>query len=65
MAPSSVDDDDGDFDEPETHLDDDAYEEFVAREFRGDGAVRGDPPIGAIVLLIVLSLLVLAVVLLT
>ena len=59
-----------DFDEldeddyPSTHLDDDAYDEFIADEFTSDGRIKRDPPIALIlvavvvVLLVVLSLLV-------
>lgn len=35
---------DDDFDDlPSTHLDDDAYEEFLARELDPQGRVRGEP----------------------
>lgn len=69
MGPPGVDlhEDDGDedFDEPFTHLDDEDYEEFVGRTFGRDGKERGDPPIGKILLLVLLAILVLAVLALT
>lgn len=45
-------DDDGDLDLPSTHLDDEDYDAFVAREFDARGRVKGDPPIGRIVLVL-------------
>ena len=38
--------DDDDFDDiPDTHLDDEAYAEFLAREFDGDGRLKDGPPV--------------------
>ena len=54
-----------DLDAPLTHLDDDDYEAFVQGEFGADGRPRGAPPIGRILLAIVLGLLVVAVLALT
>ena len=51
--------DDGD-DLPSTHLDDDDYEEFLAREFDAEGGLRGELPVTRIILGIVAILLVLA-----
>jgi len=48
-------------DYPNTHLDDDEYEAFLASEFDGQGRVKGDPPIARYVALVVLALIVLAV----
>ena len=54
---------DDDFDDlPETHLDDEDYDEFLAREFDQDGRLKDGPPvtkflIGAIVMLVLLMLL--------
>ena len=42
---ASADDDSYD-DVPQTHLDDDSYEEFLNREFDGRGRLRGAPPVG-------------------
>lgn len=47
-----------------THLDDDEYEEFLAKEFDADGRLKGDPRVGwfiglGIVLLAVLAVMVL------
>jgi len=59
---SDWDDDDVDgFDDfPETELDEDDYDEFVAREFDPDGALKGEPRVAwviglAIVLLLAVS----------
>jgi hypothetical protein len=49
-------------DVPETHLGDEAYEEFVSSELDSEGRVRGDPPVTMVIVL--LSFLVLAVALL-
>ena len=46
-------------DVPSTHLDDDAYDEFVQDTFGAGGRLRGDPPVGWIVLAIVVVLLLL------
>lgn len=51
--------DDDDF--PSTHMEDDEYDAFVARELDSEGGLRGDPPVtriivGAVVLLVVLAL---------
>ena len=56
-------DDADDFDEAGIDLDDDAYDEFVAREFDRDGQLRDGPPVGrwiaaAIVAAIVIALAV-------
>ncbi len=41
-----MDDGDGFDDLPSTHLDDDEYNEYLAREFDSVGGVKGDPPVG-------------------
>lgn len=51
--------DDGD-DLPSTHLDDDDYDEFLAREFDAEGGLRGELPVARVILGIVAILLVLA-----
>ena len=48
-----------DYDFPQTHLDDDAYDEFVKQEFDGAGSVRGGPRVGLVLFL--LGVLVLAI----
>jgi len=54
-----------DFDDyPETHLDDDEYDEFVASEFDDKGRLKGTPPVPLIIGLIVVAILMFAVVLL-
>jgi len=53
--------DDDDF--PTTHLEDDDYEDFLAREFDREGGLRGELPVVRIILAIVGILVVLAVVL--
>ena len=50
-----------DDDFPGTHLDDDDYDAFLAREFDGSGHAKGDPPIARYVALVVLALIALAV----
>ena len=58
MAPAAGHEDD-DFDDlPETELDDDGYDRFLAREFDAAGRLRDGPPVVRWILL----LLVLAVV---
>jgi hypothetical protein len=60
-GPATLGDEDDDFDDlPETHLDDDAYDEFLAREFDAEGRVRGDPPVTRflIMLIVVLAIVV-------
>jgi hypothetical protein len=56
--------DDGD-DFPSTHLEDDDYDDFLAREFDREGGLRGELPVVRIILGIVVLLLVLAVYLFT
>jgi hypothetical protein len=51
--------DDGD-DLPQTHLDDDAYDEFVKREFDGAGRVRAGPRVGLILFILVVIVLAIA-----
>lgn len=63
MTPGVDDDVDGFDDFPETHLEDDDYEDFVAREFDPEGRLKGDPPIGWIIGLSIVLLAVLFVVL--
>lgn len=67
MSPTSVsrpDDDTDDFDDlPETHLDDEAYEEFVGRTFDTGGRVRGVPPVGVVIAVLIVLVLAVAVVL--
>lgn len=54
-----------DLDVPATHLDDEAYDEFVASNFGGDGSLKSDPPIGLWILLAIGLVLVVAVFVLT
>ncbi len=52
---------DEDFDDlPSTHLDDDAYEDFVTRELDAEGAPRAAPPVTAVILILVALVLALA-----
>jgi hypothetical protein len=45
---------DDDFDDlPETHLADDDYDEFLAREFDRDGGLRDEPPVARYILMLV------------
>jgi hypothetical protein len=48
-------------DYPDTQLDDDEYEAFLAREFDSQGRAKGDPPIGRYVAFAVVALIVLAI----
>ena len=51
-----------DFDDlPETHLDDEDYEAFLARELDAEGNVRGDPPVTRflVMIIVLLALLIL------
>ena len=50
-----------DDDFPGTHLDDDEYDAFLAREVDAEGRAKGDPPIVRYVALVVLALVILAV----
>ena len=50
-----------DDDFPDTHLDDDEYDAFLAREFDAQGRAKGDPQIARYVALAVLALIILAV----
>ena len=61
-ASGEWDDDDVDgFDDfPETELDDDEYDEFVAREFDPDGALRGEPRVAWVIGLAIVLLLAVA-----
>ena len=59
---TAVDDDDGFDDLPQTHLDDEAYEEFLARELDGAGRPRGVPPVAIVILVLVVLVLAIAVV---
>ncbi len=53
-----------DFDDlPETHLDDEDYDEFLAREFDSEGHVRGDPPVTRFLVMLIVLLALLAVIL--
>ena len=59
-SPTHEIDDEDDFDDlPQTHLDDEAYEEFLMRELDGSGRLRGMPPVA--IVLVVLAILVLAI----
>jgi hypothetical protein len=49
------DEDDG---EPLTHLDDEAYETFVARELGGARDADGHPPVTAILVVLTLAIIV-------
>ena len=57
----------GDWDDdfPQTSMDDDAYDEYVKREFGADGGVKGDPPVATIIWVAILLVLVVAVYVLT
>ena len=61
-------DDEGDADDfddlPQTHLDDDAYEEFLKRELDGAGRFRGVPPVAVVILVLAVLVLAIAVVIL-
>ena len=46
---------------PSTHLDDDEYEEFLAREFDAEGELRSEVPVAQIIWLIVAGLALMAV----
>lgn len=60
---TAVDDDDDDFDDlPQTHLDDEAYEEFLQRELDGAGRPRGIPPVAVVILVLAVLVLAIAVV---
>ena len=59
--PPDVTDDDFD-DLPQTHLDDEAYEEFLKRELDGTGRPRGVPPVAIILVVLVVLVLAIAVV---
>ena len=60
---TAVDDDDDDFDDlPQTHLDDEAYEEFVHRELDGSGRPRGVPPVAVVIVVLIVIVLAIAVV---
>jgi hypothetical protein len=50
-----------DDDLPSTHLDDDDYDEFLAREFDREGGLRGELPVVRILLGIIVILVILAV----
>ena len=53
-----------DFDDlPETHLDDEDYDDFLAREFDDDGGLRGDPPVTRFLILLIVLLALLIVIL--
>ncbi len=54
---------DDDFDDyPDTHFDDDEYDAFVASEFDDQGRLKGPPPVGLIIGLIIAVILIVAVV---
>lgn len=54
-----------DFDDlPQTHLDDDAYEEFLKRELDDAGNFRGVPPVAVVILVLAVLVLAIAVVIL-
>ena len=56
-------DDEDDFDDlPQTHLDDEAYEEFLKRELDGSGRQRSLPPVAIVILVLVVLVLAIAVV---
>lgn len=59
----ATDGDDDDFDDlPQTHLDDEAYEEFLERELDGSGRPRGLPPVAIVILVLAVLVLAIAVV---
>lgn len=51
---------DGFDDFPETELDDEDYDEFVAREFDPDGALKGEPRVAWVIGLAIVLLLAVA-----
>ena len=59
----SDDDIEGFDDFPETSLDDEDYDDYLAREFDREGRVRGEPPVGWFIGLAVVLLAALAIVL--
>jgi len=63
VTPTDVHDEDGDdFDDlPQTHLDDEAYEEFLDRELDATGRPRGRPPVAVVILVLVALVLAIAV----
>jgi len=67
MDPDEVFEEDDGFDPedafddlPETHLDDEAYDAFVASAFDDEGRVRGDPPVGRFILALVVAIAIAA-----
>lgn len=63
MTAEGEPDADDDFDDvPQTHLDDEAYEEFLERELDHEGNVRGPPPVTLIILVLIVIVLAVAVV---
>ena len=63
MTGTSTHDPDDDFDDlPQTHLDDEAYEEFLERELDAQGNVRGTPPVTVILLVLIVVVLAIAIV---
>lgn len=41
---------------PDTHLDDDAYDEFLQREFDADGRLKDGPPVTRFLILAIVLL---------
>ena len=64
MAPGrTIDDDPEDFEDlPSTHLDDEAYEEFLERELDAHGRPRGVPRVGLVIFVLIVILLAVMVV---
>ena len=61
--PSQHDEDIDGFDDfPVTHLEDEEYDEFLSKEFDGDGRLRGEPRVRWVIGLAIVLLLVLIVV---
>lgn len=55
---------DDDYEQEDFHyLDEDDYDEFVARELDGKGGFRGAPPVPVLILIVIAILLVLTLVL--
>jgi len=59
---TAVDDEDSFDDLPQTHLDDEAYEEFLKRELDGSGRPRGVPPVAIVIFVLAVLVLAIAVV---
>ena len=64
VSPYDPDEDVEGFDDyPETSLEDDDYDDFLAREFDREGRIRGEPPVAWFIGLAIVLLAALAIVL--